>query len=311
MTEPRVWDGAPITEPGIYTAIPLADYHKQLTDTPSVSSSGLRTIEAESPLHYWHSSYMNPDRPAPEYVPHFALGSAVHTLMLGEDGFRDQYVVRPPEFRDWRGKDAQGWRDGMLALGKTVLVPEDLAAIRGIAQRLNAEPLIRDGLFGGLVESSLCWRDAETGVWLKARPDTLNPAADLIADLKTTKSADGQSCRRSITDFGYHVQLALAAEGYEVLYGREIPNDCFILVFAETKAPYAINIKPVDAEAVWYGRRQIRRAVRIFAECLNRNEWPGYADSGITAHLMPWYEQRLKREAETGELPEFKPGKAA
>lgn len=308
---PRPWDGKKIAEAGIYSGIPLYEYHGDICDGPSISSSGIRQIENESPLHFWDSSYLNPDRPEPEYKAHFALGSAAHTLLLGEDGFRDQYVIRPDEFPDWRTKASQQWRDGMVAIGKNILTPQDLETIKGIARTVNAEPLIRDGLFSGFVESSMFWQDSETGVWLKSRPDVINPYAGIVADLKTTASADAMSCRRSIAEFGYFIQLALAAEGYKALTGEDIPNDGFILVFVETKRPYAVNLKPVDAEAIWYGRGMIRRAIRTFAECLNTGTWPGYADSGVTAHLPTWLETRLKSQIESGELPTPETGKAA
>lgn len=300
---PRLWDGTLLSEPGIYANIPIEVYHDQLTVEPSISSSGLRKIEAESPRHWWALSYLNPDRPKREEAAHFALGRAVHTLLLGEDGFRDQYVVRPEEYPDWRTKASQVWRDGMVGLGKTVLVPSDLEVIRGIAQSAHDEPLIREGLFSGLVEHSMVWKDEETGVWLKARPDTLNPQAGVVVDLKTIASADPKSCRDSIAEHGYYMQLALIGEGYRALTGNEIPDDGYLLVFVEKKFPYAVNIKPVDATAIFYGRAQIRRAVRTFATCLERGEWPGYADSGLTAHLPTWLDARLAREYETGELP--------
>lgn len=33
----RLWDGKPISEPGIYRKIPMDDYHDQLTVGPSIS----------------------------------------------------------------------------------------------------------------------------------------------------------------------------------------------------------------------------------------------------------------------------------
>lgn len=303
LENPRRWDGTLLSEPGIYADIPIEEYHGRLTAEPSISSSGLRMIEACSPYHWWSQSYLNPNRPPRDEAPHFALGRAVHTLLLGEHGFRDQYVVRPEEFDSWRTKASQVWRDGMIGLGKTVLVSDDLAIIRGIAESAAGEPLIRDGLFAGLVEHSMVWQDKETGVWLKARPDTINPTAGLVVDLKTIASADPHSCRSSIAEHGYYMQLALIGEGYRALTGQEMPNDGYLLVFIEKKFPYAVNIKPVDAEAIFYGRAQIRRAVRTFATCLERGEWPGYADSGMTAHLPAWLDSRLARELETGELP--------
>jgi hypothetical protein len=158
-------------------------------------------------------------------------------------------------------------------------------------------------LFSGLVEHSLVWKDPETGVWLKSRPDVLDTHTLMIVDLKTTSSAAPEDVRRTIAEFGYHIQLALVAEGIEILTGRRVPNDACILVFAETKRPFAINTKMIDAGAIELGRAQVRRAVRMFAKCLETGEWPGYADDGQSAHLPAWLDKRLTQEMESGLLP--------
>lgn len=315
MTAPiRKWDGSTITEPGVYLDMPIETYHDSICDGPSISSSGLRTIISQSPLHYFDTSPYNPDRPEREQKQHFALGSAVHTLLLGEHGFRDKYVVRPEHWSDWRTNAAKEWREQMLALGKTVLTGEDLEKIKGVARSMQREPIVQQGLFSGYSEASFFWKDPETGIWLKARPDSWNPDLNYIADLKTTASADRQSCERSIADFGYHQQLALVGEGVKHITGTDIPNDGYILPFVETARPYAVNLKPVDADAIWKGRALNRKAIRIAAECFKTGEWPGYPDNGDTAFLPPWINKRLDEQIESGELPNpdtLNTGKAA
>lgn len=305
---PRPWHGGKITEPGIYRDVPMEFYHSDCCDGPSISSSGLRKITSESPLHYWFDSPYNPNRPAQEQKQHFNLGSAVHTLLLGETGFRDKFVVRPTFWSDWRTKEARAWRDEMVSAGKTVITDSDVDAIRHMAVSMQREPLVhRDGLFSGAPELSLFWKDAETGIWLKSRPDNLHLPADAVADLKTTTNASAESCARSIADFGYHQQLALAAEGIHALTGHVVPNDGFILVFIETKAPYAVNLKPIDANAIYIGMAQNRHAIRVAAECFKTGEWPGYPDNMQTAYLPGWFEKSALAQIERGELPTPKP----
>lgn len=303
MIEIKKYTGGIISEPGVYSGVPMDAYHGQLTVGPSISSSGLRTIDSESPAHYYDRAYLNPDKEDADDNPAFVLGSAVHTLIMREDGFSEKYVVRPPQWTDWRKSEARGWRDAAIAEGFGVLVPSDLDTIKGIARQLSADPFVKEGGFDGLAEHSIIWKDMETGVWLKSRPDILNTGARVIVDLKTCASADGHSCRKSIAEYGYHVQLGLACEGLEVLTGEKFDDGC-VLVFAEKKRPYGINVKPVAQSAIWAGRQIVRRAVRKFAECLDRGEWPGYADSGATAHLPQWMEKQLEEDAKLGLLPD-------
>ena len=62
-----------ISEPGVYS-LPIEIYHGQPTVGPSISSSGLRTIWAQSPAHYYVDSPLNPKRAPQPDRPAFALG---------------------------------------------------------------------------------------------------------------------------------------------------------------------------------------------------------------------------------------------
>ncbi|MDP2358689.1 MAG: PD-(D/E)XK nuclease-like domain-containing protein [Beijerinckiaceae bacterium] len=291
-----------VSVPGVYD-MPIEIYHSDICEGPSISSSGLRLIEDKSPLHYWDTSPLNPDREPQQDKPYFNLGRAVHTLCLGEDGFATNYVVRPEEFSDWRTNAAKAWRATQIEAGRTVLKPEDKITIKGIADRLKAHPLVRGGILSGEIERSLIWKDAETDVWLKSRPDVLPYGGELVADLKTCAAADADSTRRSINDYGYHMQLALCGIGMKAVLDRDISDNDYALIFAETKRPFAINVKPIGAEAIVYGRMQLRRALRKFADCFRKKEWPGFDDDMITAGLPAWRVKQLEAEATNGMLP--------
>ena len=124
-----------ITTPGIYD-LPIEVYHSDVTDGPSISSSGLRMIEDKSPLHYWDTSPLNPDREPQQDKPYFSLGRAVHTLILGEDGFATNYAVRPEEFPDWRTKAAYA--------ANTFVVAGAMAAGGGASEPPPPQPASRD-----------------------------------------------------------------------------------------------------------------------------------------------------------------------
>jgi hypothetical protein len=303
MIEIKTYHGGKIVEPGVYAGVPMASYHGDLCAGPSVSSSGLRQIDQESPAHYFDGSYLNPDRAPEEEKAFFSFGRAVHTLVMRESGFAESFVVRPEKWADWRKAEAREWRSAAVSEGLGVLTPDDLETIRGIARSLHLDPFIREGGFDGLAEHSIVWQDPETGVWMKARPDVMNIEARVLSDLKTISLADGQSCRKAIADHGYHIQLALACEGLEILTGEKFDDGCF-LVFAEKKRPYCVNVKPISPNAIWTGRQIVRRAVRKFAECVENGAWPGYEDNGRVAHLPAWLEKRLEEDHAAGLLPD-------
>lgn len=290
----RVYLGGKITEQGIYSHLPMDVYHSDCCAGPSISSSGLRQLTPPHgcPMQFWDTSYLNPDRAPEEQKEHFNIGRAVHTLLLSEDGFRDKYVIRDKKWADWRTKEANDWRDEQVAAGKTVLVPGDLENIQGMAERISKDQTFVD-LLSGRVERSIIWKDAKTGVWLKSRPDTI-PEDGFIADLKTTSDASDIGCQRATLDHGYHIQMGLACMGIEEVTRKAVTDH--VLLFIETKRPWAYSIKPLDNQFVYAGMRQARAAINIFADCWKTGNWPTYYGSGITLVTPDWFDKQIDRE---------------
>lgn len=288
-----------ISEPGVY-ALPIEVYHGQPTVGPSISSSGLRTIWSQSPAHYYVDSALNlkrapqPDRPA------FALGRLAHKLLLeGSDGLAEEFVTRPEQWSDWRTKDAKQWRDDMIAAGKTVITEADLAAVTGMAESLARHPLVEAGILDGFVERSLLWKDAQTGVWLKSRPDVVPRASGLFSDLKTTNSVADSDLERSLSDYGYHMQAALVGMASEAVLGR--PMEEFALVWVEKAPPHCVRVTVLTGEDLDRGRQQLRRAIDQFAECVATAEWPGPGGSRRDAEyltLPPWAAKQIDQRLE-------------
>lgn len=302
----RLWDGEPISEPGIYRKIPMDAYHQQLTVAPSISSSGLREIENKSPLHYWATSYLNPDRPEEENAAHLDFGRAVHTLLLSEDGFRDDYVVRPETYEDDAGKwkpwsgnanACKEWLASRKAEGKTVLLKSQVTDIHGMADRISKNQVAVD-LLRGRIERSIITKD-KTGVYLKSRPDSI-PADTIIADLKTCADASQAAISRSIINYGYLQQMALAISSLEAV-GPSKVNEA-VLLFVETSYPYAFNIKPLDNGDIYTAMRVNRRAIDIFARCMADNDWPTYADSTFTWSAPKWWSDRHENDSTLPEI---------
>jgi hypothetical protein len=298
-----VWDGKPIAADGVYD-LDISAYHSDVCVGPSISSSGLRTIDQESPGDYWLTSYLNPNAEPQKDSDAYILGRAAHYLLLGEGKLAEKFLIRPSHWDSWRTTAAKEWREAQIASGKTVLTDEHLNAVRGMAAKLGAHPLIQSGLLNGEIEKSLIWKDPETGIWLKARPDALPMNGDIIADIKTTTDIKAVAVRRTIQDYGYHMQLALVGMGMEHILGRTPGNDDYVLIFIKKSGTFGVNVKPIDIESIYWGRRQIRRALRKFADCLAREEWPDCEDDMSTASLSDWYKKNLEKEAQMGLLPE-------
>ena len=296
------WTSGKIDTPGVYD-IPIEIYHSDICSGPSISSSGLRTIDTESPEHYWDQSYLNPVGEPQKETEALIFGRAAHALLLGESNFKKKFVIRPEELagRAWQGNrtECKEWvKDQTLP----ILTNDDLDTLRGMAARLARHPLIQAGLMNGEIERSMFWKDKETQIWLKVRPDVMPVNLDVLGDYKTTADASRYAVRRDIYERGYHLQLALAGMGMEELMGRRPGPDDYVLIFQEKKRPYSINIKPLDAEAIAFGRMQLRRAIRVFADCWEKQDWYGYDDDEKTASLPGYAITELKGRLARSEL---------
>ncbi len=307
------WDGKKISVPGIYSGVPIDFYHGDCCVGPSFSSTTLRKVEDPelSMEEIYDELYLNPDAKEPETKEVFIRGRAVHTLLLGEGGFKEQFKIRPETYNDektgaekpWNGNagPCKKWLAEAALAGVSVLKPDVVPNIRGMADKLAAHPVVQAGILNGLIEHSIFWQDPITGLWLKARPDAIPLDSNMGADLKGAESVSRSSTRKSISNFGYHQQLALVADGMYQTTGRVLTD--FTLVFVKWTRPWSINHKPVSAQAIYRGRQQNRRAIDRLAVAVRDNSWPGHDDDEATAELQDWLEGRLAREEEQGLLP--------
>lgn len=293
-----------IDRPGIYANVPMDRYVGDLTIGPSVSHSVIWPIESKkSPKKAFANSYLNPNRKERAQAGHFSLGSAIHHLSSGLDGFNDLFVVRPVKWDSWRTTDAKNWRAEQILAGKTVLDASDIETIQGIADSMNEHPTIQAGILKGLVEMTVVYQDAATGLWVKTRPDVLPMHSTVLTDLKTAADASAIGCMKATGEFGYHGQLAMIDEALWQVAEFEVTDH--VLAVIEKAEPYCVNIKPQPDWVIDYGRRQSRRALDTFADCLKSGDWPGYLDDGEDGSLPAWLTSRLAYEAENGLLPKI------
>lgn len=289
---------AKISKPGIYDAIPMADYHGDLCVGPSISSSGLRTIFTESPAHYFDKSYLNPDREDEEDKEAFVLGRAAHHLLLGEDDFSTQFIVRPEKIdgEPWHSNKTicKAWLKSQEKAGRTVLTAGQIEAIRGMARSLSKHPLIESGILNGKIEKSLVWKDRETGIWLKARPDAIPNDSGDVCDLKTTASI-GFDLDNSASKLRYDMQAALTKWALREVLGLELSS--FSFAFVLKKRPHCCDVLTLHGEDIEQAEKDLRVALRVFARCVETGDWFGPAGTQSDARFLA-FSSRVRENAE-------------
>lgn len=293
-----------ITEPGAYANISAEDYHgnADLLPGPSLSSSGAKTLLGKSPYHFWYASPLNPDRPREDDKPHFSIGRAAHDMVLLSERWPEHYHVLPEGFtraatKKFAAEIAEA--DEAEAAGLTVLRFDDAQTVHAVADAIQRNPLAVATLTNGVCEETLCWKDPRTGVWLRARPD-FRPnsilekrAVMVVPDLKFVagSNATPDGFAKSIHQFGYHQSAAFYSEGIKEIYGHYPTH--WIHVVVEKEQPHCVALYELPGEDIERGRALNRRAIDLFARCLDRDEWPGYADDPMPVGLPHWSRMRI------------------
>ena len=214
-----------------------------------------------------------------------AMGTAVHDIVLENT----PVVMIPGDVLSKSGaKAGNNWKAFQSDNPGKVLCKQDDPILHMVASIRN-EPAAMKWLDAeGPVEQSMIYRDAETGLDLRARLDklTLLTEGSVILDLKTT-TKDPHSEReiaKVIYKFGYHRQGAWYWDAAEA-YGHDI--EAFLLVFVRNSQPYDCHVWELSATALELGRHQNTIAKRDLAHRLETNNWKPEAFGRISMIDVP------------------------
>lgn len=283
-----------ISEPGFYR-IPMERHHGQPCDGVSVTSSILRTMELQTPADVWDFHALNPDRWERDDKPAFRQGRAMAALIEGGlDALNEQFIVLPVDkpnrptaaqikaYDEGRATDA-GMRSvdfwcKIEADPRSILKPDELELILSMGKVL-AKDAAACAALAGEPEITMAWYDDETDLWCLSRPDQLS-FSGLLSDYKKMATRGSpfnhHLVDRRITDHGYDMQMAFAAEGFQELT-REWPSAVGLVCQCDAK-PYHVILRPILDEDLEIGVFRNRRARRRFRKCLDTGLWPGPGD---------------------------------
>lgn len=252
----------------------MEQYHAH----PAVGSSSLRTLIEQSPAHYiWNR--LNPSEPTPAQ----RYGTAIHQAILEPDAFHKNAVVEP-EFGG-KGSVAAKAEWHLENYGRLILKREQHNAIKGMLKSISMHKAAFKFVSAGASEASLFWKDPATGIACKARPDYVR-GGHILVDIKTTEDASYRSFKKTIPDYGYHVQAALYLDGATEVHGTKF--DEFIIVAIEKNPPYAINCFLLDDSMIMEGRALYFKALKTLSECYKTDKFPAYPEIINSMTLPSW-----------------------
>jgi hypothetical protein len=276
-------------------------YHAdQHGDNITLSSSIANLLINRSPLHAWTAHpRLNPNW-EPEVDDKFDIGTAVHALLL--QGLNVMEVLAYPDFKSNAAKES---RDAARANGRIPILTKHAKLVEemcnAVAPQLATFDVDPTPLTGGKPEQTMVWQDAQTGVWCRARIDWLHDDLSAIDDLKTTtRSAHPEAFAKNLYSYGCDVQAAFYLRGidkmpYEI--GQRLAPTRWRWIVVETSPPYGLSVIEPGPAVLELADAKVDAALKLWAECLERDSWPGYPTKVATAELPAWEEARwLARE---------------
>jgi hypothetical protein len=262
--------------------MPEEVYHGDpLLGVVCLSSSIAATLVMKSPAHAAAEHPLLRGE-APEPSDAMTEGAILDALLLG-----GKRIVEIP-YDDFRKKDAQEERDAALAAGCIPVISRKLTKYDLCVDRIKRS-IFDDGfdLDKGHKQVTVFWvetADSGVDVQCKARFDVLQ--GDLIADLKKARSAHPATLAKHIISYGYDIQC-VAYMRAALKAGLSL-TPTFQWLFVEADVPYAVTIAQASGALLKYGELRWRRAVNLWAQCLQNKSWPAYEKGPHRVELPAW-----------------------
>ena len=269
--------------PGIHN-IPMAEYLADPCPEPSLSSSCLHTLLSQSPRHAWWS-HPRLGGHSGDHAKKADMGTVAHDLLLGGEG--TIVVLDPEDYAGKTGAAPKGWtndkirgaRDAIRAAGKTPILKDDAeeAKLMAAAARAFIAQSELVGVFDeGQAELTLIAQEGP--LWLRARPDWLNPVQRVMLHYKTTLASVEPSrfIRGVMQGMGYGTAVAFYAHVLDLVLPGESHAWQHVILAQEQAAPYACSLIALDPTKMAVEAENVARGIGVWEQCMRTGYWPAY-----------------------------------
>lgn len=268
------------------------DYHG---DKTAVSSSALKLF-SKSPAAV--QSYFL-DQDDDDDAEHFKIGRALHAAVLEPAKFTEK-LIRMPEFK---GKGSRIEKAAFLGRQKPdaiILNDKSYLQIEGMINSILRHPS------GGILnlndcvaENSIYFRDPDTGIKCKVRPDLWSEKYSLLLDVKTCRDGGARAFSRTINELNYHLSMAMYAYGINLLTGKK-PEMCLFIV-VEKLPPYEAAFYYCTDRMLEKGYEKYKEAMKSLEKCLKDQKWPQRQLTHEPIDLPAW----VYGESQSNELTSY------
>jgi hypothetical protein len=182
-------------------------------------------------------------------------------------------------------KAAKEWRDSVLAGGRRIVKPDDLAQALEAVKKLSSTPASARLLEGSLFQTGLVFT-SEHGIPAKGLVDCLPDGGDCIVDLKTTGANlhNDSELERTVGKFRYHVQAAF----YLYLWSKlsDEPRREWKIIWQSSAPPFEVRVDKLDNLMLDAGGEFVRYHVPRIIRDMKTDSWMSPFAEGETMLRM-------------------------
>jgi exodeoxyribonuclease VIII len=234
-----------------------------------ISASDIKNF-LKSPKYYYWNKYLKTEK---EDGRHFAIGSAIHELILEPQLFLSNYIVMPKVDRRTKDGKLQYEQFMIEAEGKTMLDTEEMIMITEMVKNATDNKTFMALLENSHRELSAYLIDEKTGLKLKVRPDILPQTKSTIIDIKSCIDSSPKKFKGDVYSYGY----SLSAAYYCDLLKREN----YVFAAIEKSQPYQTSLYALSDEMMEYGRQQYRMGLELLKWSYDNNFWADHNEFEI------------------------------
>jgi len=240
----------------------------------------------------------------------FDLGSSVHEVLLTGD--TSQFVVMP-KFepvtvvlydKDGTPKlDENGVQKSKVAItikaqvqqfesenqGKRIITEDQHCRLLSMVSYIRQKPQVYGYLSNkdAICELGFLFKDPETGIPCKFRPDIVIPSLDLIIDYKTCADVSPYGFRKAIERYYYHVSEAHYRAGYERVFGRPVKD--YLYLAQQSSYPFSVALHRLSMASVKRAIDMRRDLMRQIYRNSIENHYPDFIDRGVQTLELAGY----------------------
>ena len=264
-----------------------AEYHGRKTH---LSSTNIRTFKKNKKQFEYSLTH-----DLVKQTKAMADGTAVHAFFLERDKFDTDFVVKPADMR----LNTKAGKEWALEHQSKIIIDSELGNnLYEMEKSFMDSPakLIYD--VKGQTELSYFWDDLGT-IKGKCRPDWLSDDGSIVVDIKTTTDASPRGFQKSISTWGYHLQLGWYLRGLRKL---GLPAEQFIFIAIEKTAPFCVGVYRADQEMINYAMKELDQLMPEIQTAMVSNEFPDYTPEITSIGLPPWMTDKKEQQPEHEEV---------